>query len=58
MFLLGFMNFLLSIGAAFLVAAAWARWRQLYPLRTSLACAVAAAGVFFCISAAYFCLAC
>ncbi len=48
MFLLGFMNFLLAVGAALLVAAVWARWRQRYPCRTSLACAVAATGVFFC----------
>ncbi len=47
-FLLGFMNFLFSVGAAFLTAAVWVRWRERAPAATVLATAIGAVAVFFC----------
>lgn len=48
LFLLGFMNFLLATGIAFLVAAAWLRWRPRHPVATSLLCSGGTAVIFFC----------
>lgn len=48
LFLLGFLNFLVSTGAAFLVAAYWIAGRDRHPRLTSLICSVGTAGVFFC----------
>jgi hypothetical protein len=47
-FLLGFMNFLFSVGGAFLTAAVWVRWRERAPAVTVLATAIGAVAVFFC----------
>ncbi len=47
-FLLGLMNFLFGIGAAFVVAAIWLRWRETCPRRAVLAATLGAVVVFFC----------
>jgi hypothetical protein len=47
-FMLGFLNCLISLGAAFLVAAIWVRWRDHAPFGTALICGCAASLVFFC----------
>lgn len=47
-FLLGLMNFLLGLGAAFAVAAIWVRWREHYTARTIAALAAGSLAVFFC----------
>lgn len=47
-FLLGFMNFLLGTGVAFLVAAGWVRWRERYPLMTISGATSGTIIVFFC----------
>jgi hypothetical protein len=46
-FLLGFMNFLIGIGAALLAASYWIRWRAFHPLAAVAAMAVLALGIFF-----------
>ena len=48
LFLLGFMNFLLSIGVALIVAAIWTAWRDRYSWRSALLCGAGTAAVFFC----------
>jgi hypothetical protein len=47
MFLLGFMNFLLALGAALLTAAAWIRWRDQRPVATVAVVSVLALVIFF-----------
>lgn len=47
-FLAGLMNFLYGIGAAFIAAAIWQRWRESHPLRAVLATMASAVVVFFC----------
>ena len=47
LFLLGFMNFLIGIGLAFLMASAWVRYRARAPAATILATAAAAVALFF-----------
>lgn len=46
-FLLGFMNFLLALGAALLIAAGWIRWRDQRPVATVAAVSVLALVIFF-----------
>ncbi|MBE7210705.1 MAG: hypothetical protein INR65_06770 [Gluconacetobacter diazotrophicus] len=48
LFLLGFMNFILSLGAALLVAAGWCRWREERPVGAVAFGAAGATAVFFC----------
>ncbi|MBS0638249.1 MAG: hypothetical protein U1E70_23275 [Acetobacteraceae bacterium] len=45
--LYGFMNFLISVGLALLAAAAWIRWRDRYPVTTTVAMVLVASIVFF-----------
>jgi hypothetical protein len=47
LFILGFMNFQLSIGMALLVAAGWMRWRTRHPLVVALCGGVATTSIFF-----------
>lgn len=47
-FLLGFMDFLFGVAAAFAAAAIWLRWREQYPVATILGTAAGAIIVFFC----------
>jgi hypothetical protein len=47
LFLFGFMNFLLALGMALLVAAAWLRWREPHPVAVTLFCALATVAIFF-----------
>ena len=47
LFILGFMNFLMSVGLALLAAAGWRRWHARHPVWTSLAGALAAVAIFF-----------
>lgn len=47
LFILGFMNFLLSLGMALLVAAGWMRWRERRPVTVALCGAVATTAIFF-----------
>lgn len=47
-FLLGLMNFLIGIGAAFLAATIWVRWRERRPVLAMTGTAGAAVVVFFC----------
>lgn len=47
-FMLGLMSFLFGIGAAFLVAAIWLRWRETCPLRAVFTAMLGAIVVFFC----------
>ncbi len=47
LFLLGFLNFQISIGLAPVCAAAWLQWRERYPVRIAAFGAVAAAALFF-----------
>ncbi len=47
LFILGFMNFLVSLGLALLVAAGWRRWREAHPVGVCLASTVAAVLIFF-----------
>jgi hypothetical protein len=51
-FLLGFMNFLYGLGAAFAVAALWLKWRERRPAMAVLGAAAGGAVVFFCHIAA------
>ncbi|HEU0215877.1 MAG TPA: hypothetical protein VFQ90_04395 [Stellaceae bacterium] len=51
-FLLGFMNFLYGLGAAFAVAALWLRWREQRPVAVIFGAAIGAVIVFFCHIAA------
>jgi MFS family permease len=51
-FLLGFMNFLCGLGAAFAVAALWLKWRERRPAAAVLGAAAGGAIVFFCHIAA------
>ncbi len=51
-FLLGFMNFLYGLGAAFAVAALWLKWRERRPTAAVLGAAAGGAIVFFCHIAA------
>ncbi|HEY2131466.1 MAG TPA: hypothetical protein VGH36_00585, partial [Acetobacteraceae bacterium] len=46
--LLGFLNFALSLGAALLLAAAWIRWRNTYPLPTILLTTLGSIALFCC----------
>jgi hypothetical protein len=46
LFLLGFMNFQLSIGLALVCAAAWLRWRERYPAAIAAFAALATAALF------------
>lgn len=48
LFLLGFLNFSLSIGCAFLVAAVWTAWRPAWPRRTAALCSAGLVVTFFC----------
>lgn len=48
LFLLGFMNFMIAVGAALLAAAAWTAFRDRHPVPTVAGTALAAVGVFFC----------
>ncbi|MCQ8239430.1 hypothetical protein [Rhizosaccharibacter radicis] len=48
LFLLGFLNFSLSIGLAFAVAAAWARFREPRPALAATLCMAGSVAVFFC----------
>jgi hypothetical protein len=47
LFLLGFMNFLIGIGAAFLAAAAWVAYRSRFPVWTVAGAIPAAIALFF-----------
>jgi hypothetical protein len=47
LFILGFMNFLLGLGMALLVAAAWLRWRARHPVVVALCGAAATTAIFF-----------
>jgi hypothetical protein len=47
LFILGFMNFLLSLGMALLVAAGWLRWRERHLVTVALCGAVATTAIFF-----------
>jgi hypothetical protein len=47
LFLLGFMNFQISLGLAPLCAAAWLHWRERYPVCVAAFGALAAAALFF-----------
>jgi hypothetical protein len=47
LFLLGFMNFLLSLGMALLAAAAWLRWRESRPVWVTVLGALATVAIFF-----------
>lgn len=47
LFLLGFMNFLIGLGAAFLAAAVWVALRSRFPIRTLLFAMAAAVILFF-----------
>lgn len=55
-FLLGFLNFTLSVGLAFVVAAVWLRWREDNPPLAIAVCAIAAVGLFFCHLMGLLCL--
>ena len=44
----GFLNFIISVGLALLLAAAWLAWRERWPYRTVLTCALGAVALFFC----------
>ena len=46
--LLGFMNFLAAAGLAMLLAAFWIRWRDTFPIRSTVLCVVGVLGLFFC----------
>jgi hypothetical protein len=46
--LMGFLNFMVSIGMAFFVAAIWERWRETAPRRAVAAVAAGMTLVFFC----------
>lgn len=48
LFLLGFLNFGLSVGLSMLAGAAWFRWRERWPVATVLGAVVAAGVLFFC----------
>ncbi len=45
--LLGFLNFLISVGLALLAAALWARFGERHPVRAGLICMAACAAIFF-----------
>jgi hypothetical protein len=45
--LLGFTNFLMSTGFALIAAAAWLRWRERYPVTTTIGLSLAALAIFF-----------
>ena len=45
--LLGFLNFLISVGLALLAAALWARFGDRWPVRAGLACMAACVAIFF-----------
>lgn len=47
LFIMGFMNFLISLGMALLVAAAWQRWRSCHPVAVALCGAIATTTIFF-----------
>jgi len=47
-FLLGFLNYVIGIGAGLLVAALWIAGRERWPVGTVVAVAVGMVGVFFC----------
>jgi hypothetical protein len=47
-FLLGFLNFVASIGIALLLGAAWIAWRDRYPKRTLASAGVGVIALFFC----------
>jgi len=47
LFIFGFINFLLSLGMALLVAAGWLRWRTRHPLAVALCGAAATTAIFF-----------
>lgn len=47
LFLFGFMNFLLALGMALLVAAAWLRWRDRHPIWITAFGALATVAIFF-----------
>ena len=47
-FLLGFLNYVIGMGAALLVAALWIAGRERWPVWTVVAVAVGMVGVFFC----------
>jgi hypothetical protein len=44
----GFMNFIVSLGLALLLAAAWVAWRDRRPSLAVLTCALGAVALFFC----------
>ncbi len=44
----GFLNFILSLGLALLLAAVWMRWRERRPVLAIAACAFGATALFFC----------
>jgi hypothetical protein len=44
----GFLNFIISVGLALLLAAAWLAWRERWPVRAVLTCALGAVALFFC----------
>ncbi len=46
-FILGFMNFLISLGLALLAAAGWMRWRGRYPVTVAVFGAVVTTAIFF-----------
>ena len=48
LFLLGFLNFLLAIGIAFLFAAVWLAFRRRHPVAACLFCSLCAVALFFC----------
>jgi hypothetical protein len=47
LFLLGFLNFQLSIGIAFISAAAWIIWQEFYPIRIMFLASICGALLFF-----------
>ena len=55
-FLLGFLNFTLGVGLAFLIAAVWLRFRDDRPWLTAAFCATAAVLLFFCHLIGVLCL--
>jgi hypothetical protein len=46
-FIFGFMNFLISLGMALLIAAGWLRWRDRHPVAVALCGAAATTAIFF-----------
>jgi hypothetical protein len=46
--LAGFLNFEIGVGLAFLLAGAWLRWREVWPVRAIIVAMLGAPALFFC----------